>query len=207
MNARNPDGTYLTTEEVKAEALILMTAASDNSSAFFVPFIQNVTQDSRIYAKLMEEINSYEKDGKFSLPVPRIDEIQDLRYLTACIKETIRHSPSAPFIFPRMVSKGGLKVSGYFIPQDSEIGANPYIVHRDKDIFGDDAEVFRPERWIESEDREKLMDRYILTWGYGTRICMGKNIAEMIMRKLCLQVRPALWNLEDIANRLLDNSY
>lgn len=40
---------------------------------------------------------------------------------------------------------------------------NPYVVHRNKEIFGEDADIFRPERWFERE--EKTMNRYMLQVG------------------------------------------
>lgn len=35
------------------------------------------------------------------------------------------------------------------------IGANPWVIHRQKQIFGEDCETFRPERWLEG-DRAQL---------------------------------------------------
>lgn len=73
-------------------------------------------------------------------------------------------------------------------PEGTEIGANPYGIHRDKGVFGEDSDLFRPERWLEDPEKEKEMDRYILTWGYGIRICLGKNIALLETYKLMVQV-------------------
>ena len=49
-------------------------------------------------------------------------------------------------IMPRYVSKGGLNVNGQYIPEKTEMGANPYVIHRDTAVFGEDAHVFRPEK-------------------------------------------------------------
>ena len=51
---------------------------------------------------------------------------------------------------------------------------NPWLVHRDKKIFGEDAEDFRPERWLESEDQTRMLSKHIMTFGYGPRACLGK---------------------------------
>lgn len=37
---------------------------------------------------------------------------------------------------------------------------NPYVVHRSRQVFGEDADFFRPERWLEGD--EKIMNRYML---------------------------------------------
>ena len=188
LSATNADGSLMTIEEVKTEAFVLMVAAADTSSAFLGPFVNHVIQNPKVNAKLVQEIQAVESAGKLSSPVPTVDETNEMPFLIACVKETLRFSPSTPFILPRYVSHGGMEVNGYWVPEGTEIGANPYIVHRDTATFGEDAHLFRPERWLESEDRAKEMDRYILTWGYGTRICLGKNIAQMVIQKLCLQV-------------------
>lgn len=175
-------------EEIKTESFVLMVAAADTTSAFVSAFVNNIIQDADIYANLAREIHSFELAGKLSMPVATFDETNDMSYFMACIKETLRFSPSTPFILPRYVSKNGMNINGIWVPEGTEIGANPYVVHRDSATFGADAHLFRPERWLDNEERTKRMDRYILSWGYGARICLGKNVAQMITQKLCLQV-------------------
>jgi len=60
------------------------------------------------------------------------------------------------------------------------VGMNAHVVHRDKGVFGEDADLFRPERWLESEARNKEMEKYLLTFGAGSRTCVGKNISLMV---------------------------
>ena len=188
LKARNADGSLITIEEVKTECFVLMVAASDTTSAFICPFVNNICQDSRIYSKMIEEIDDFEKRNKLSSPVVKYDETNEMPYFMACVKETLRFSPSTPMIMPRYISKGGLTVNGQWIPEKTEMGSNPYVIHRDTTVFGEDADVFRPERWLGNEERAKEMEKYLQTFGYGTRTCLGKNIAQLETQKLCLQV-------------------
>ena len=165
-----------------------MVAASDTTSAFICPFVNNVCQDPRVYSNLVREIDTFEEQSKLSSPVATFDQTNDMPYFMACVKETLRFSPSTPMIMPRYISKGGLNINGQWIPEKTEVGANPYVVHRDTAIFGEDAHVFRPERWLGDKDKVKEMDKYMMTFGYGTRTCLGKNIAQLETQKLCLQV-------------------
>lgn len=51
---------------------------------------------------------------------------------------------------------------------------SPFVYQR-TDVYGSDAEVFRPERWIEANDEErKTMEKNLLTFGSGNRVCIGK---------------------------------
>lgn len=54
------------------------------------------------------------------------------------------------------------------------VGYSVYAMHRRKDIYGDDADDFRPERW----EGDALRD---IGWGYlpfnrGPRICLGREL-------------------------------
>ena len=109
-------------------------------------------------------------------------------YFKACHLEVTRFQLSTLMIIPRYVSEGGMDLYGLHAPAGAEIGANSYVIQRHKKVFGDDADVFRPERWMEDDARALHLEKHILTWRYGTRICLGKNIALMETYKLKSQV-------------------
>ena len=82
-----------------------------------------------------------------------------------------------------MVGKGGLELDGKYVPEGTEVTCNPWLVHRDRTVFGEDAEEFNPERWLESEERTKILTKYSATFGYGSRACLGKDIAMIELFK------------------------
>jgi cytochrome P450 len=88
---------------------------------------------------------------------------------------------------PRIVPSGGATIAGHHFPGGVTVGCNPAIIHRDRGVFGEDADVFRPERWLD-EKRAKEMDKAIITFGGGARTCIGKNISLMEMQKLTPQL-------------------
>ena len=169
-----------------------MVAASDTTAAFFCGFVRFVIETPGVYEKLVAEIDDFDKRGMLAHPVPLYEEIMKLPYFKACHLEVTRFYPSTPMIIPRYVSDGGMDLYGMHAPAGTEIGANPYVIQRDKGVFGEDACDFRPERWLESVEKATMMEKYILTWGYGTRICLGKNIALMETYKLMAQVSQAV---------------
>jgi cytochrome P450 len=80
------------------------------------------------------------------------------------IKEALRlHAPTC-FPFERIVPAEGTEVCGFYIPPGTVIGTMAPLMNLNKDVFGEDAESFRPERWLgQDPDRLKLMDRTFFT--------------------------------------------
>lgn len=78
--------------------------------------------------------------------------------------EALRIHPSTGLMFERYVPAGGVVLHDKFIPAGTTIGVNAWVFNRDKDIFGEDSDAFRPERWIDSKpERLKEMRRYMFT--------------------------------------------
>ena len=72
----------------------------------------------------------------------------------------------APTCFPleRVVPSEGLKVSGHYIPAKTIVGTMAPLMNMNKEVFGSDVDLFRPERWLEHDiERIKLMNRTFLT--------------------------------------------
>lgn len=112
------------------------------------------------------------------------DEAIALPYLQACIMEAMRLTPVIGISLPRTVPKEGVVVEGFQLSHGDVVGMNPWIVHRDKTLFGDDAEVFRPERYLEaSEDQRHAMEAMSLAFGGPSRSCPGRNLALLVLSK------------------------
>jgi cytochrome P450 len=110
------------------------------------------------------------------------DDAARLDYTQAAIKEAQRLYPVIGMSLPRRVPTGGVTIGGYHIPVGTTVGCNPVSLHRNPDIFGDDADSFDPGRWLDAGEG-KGMDRYNLTWGGGARTCPGRNLAQLILWK------------------------
>lgn len=116
------------------------------------------------------------------------DAVRLLPLTQASVREAQRLHPVIGMALPRRVPKGGMAVHGLSLPPGTTVGCNPVSLHRSRDIFGDDAEVFRPQRWLGGEGGEegdvRAMERYNLIWGGGARTCPGRHLAEMLVSKI-----------------------
>lgn len=165
-----------------------MSAALEGVAAFISPFVNNIIQHPSVYANLRAEISHAEKSGALSSPVVTYDETCRLPYFMACVYETLRHDAPAQTILPRYVSEPGIRAHGFWIPAATEMAASPYIIHRDKQIFGRDADEFKPERWTMNEKSNERMMKYGMWFGYGDRECPGKTFAHLEFQKLLVEI-------------------
>ena len=72
--------------------------------------------------------------------------------------------PGVAFPLERYVPPEGATICDIDLPGGTNVSVNPAVIHMNKDVFGEDAGQFRPERWIEaSPEQLKLMDRSFLS--------------------------------------------
>lgn len=199
LEARTEEDKPLDLEYIRAEVLLVLLAGADTTGTAFQALIHFLLTHPESYERMMQEIDEASRKGLIS-EIPQYNEVLDhLPFFVGCVKETMRLCPSAPNIFPRYVSEPGLELYGKFAPAGTEISCNPYIVHRDPALYGEDAEEFRPERWLDPE-RARLFNKYNFAFGYGSRVCLGRDIAMMELFKGPLQVRiPTKGNLGETA--------
>ncbi|GME34413.1 Cytochrome P450 [Neofusicoccum parvum] len=158
-------------------------AGSDTTSISLTSIIWNMLRTPRVTQRLRAEIEEKAACGELSDPIT-FAEAQKMPYLQAVIQEGLRMHPVFGISLWRQVPRGGAQLAGKFFPEGTVVGSNAWQIHANKSVFGDDADQFRPERWLEGKEKSVEMDRYFLTFGYGSRVCIGKNIAFLEMYKL-----------------------
>jgi cytochrome P450 len=173
---------------VVSALLVNMLAGSDTTASLLRSIVYHVLKNPQIHRKLQQEL----EEAKVQIPVP-YSEVSKLPYLSAVIRESSRINPGVAMMLERIVPEGGLELSdGTVLPPGVKVGMNAWVVHRDKIIYGQDADSFRPERWLREdgeveevyEERLANMKRHDLTYGAGKRGCLGKYVAILETYKL-----------------------
>lgn len=113
-------------------------------------FFYLVLNHPRVYTTLQAEIDSAQRRGELS-PIITYAEAQKLDYFQACLKEAMRMRPAVGLGIYRKVPPQGAEIGGRYYPGGTEVSVNGWVLHRDKSVFGDDVEVYRPERWFERD--------------------------------------------------------
>jgi cytochrome P450 len=142
------------------------------------------------YDRLRAEIDG----ASLSSPIVRDEEARALVYLQAVILEGIRMHPPVGGLLLKLTPPEGDTINGIFVPGGTEIASNTWGMLRNKDVFGQDAEFFRPERWLNiSEGKYTEMFRVAdLGFGSGRFKCLGRTIAMMELNKIFVEVRCCL---------------
>lgn len=184
----------LTRKELMAEVFLEMIAGSDSTAtAVRMTMLCLMTTPASLRA-LQHEIDAGVTAGRISSPVTDAEAYQ-LPYLQAVIKEGLRMFPPSTGHNYKEVPKGGSEIRGYYLPGGTQVGINIQQMMRDKGKFGPDADVFRPERWIEAakdEETYKEMAATVdLAFGHGKFQCLGKVIAAMELNKVFVEVSPS----------------
>ncbi|KAG7042730.1 benzoate 4-monooxygenase cytochrome p450 [Colletotrichum scovillei] len=169
--------------------LLNLIAGADTTAITMRALFYYCLKNPRIWKRLEAEvIANIPSDKPASHSAARA-----LPYLEAVCRETTRYHPAVSMTMERIVPEGGLALpDGSVVPGGSLVGMNPYIVGRNKSVYGEDADEFRPERWLrqeaEGEDAYKLRMRQWnaadITFGGGSRICLGRNLSQMEVYKV-----------------------
>ncbi|CZR65017.1 related to pisatin demethylase (cytochrome P450) [Phialocephala subalpina] len=175
----------LNQEDAESETLLQVMAGSDTTAGGIRGIFLYILMHPRVMSKLRAEISS----STISSPIQEA-EAKKMPYLQAIIKEGLRIFPPLVGLMSKAVPPEGDVINGLFVPGGTKIGYGSYGIFRDKNAWGQDADVFRPERWIEeSPGRLKEMESTLeLVFSYGKYQCLGKNIAMMELNKVFVEL-------------------
>ncbi|KAL9059452.1 MAG: hypothetical protein Q9162_001150 [Coniocarpon cinnabarinum] len=128
-------------------------AGSDTTAASTRALLYWVLKHPECETRLINEILEARASGNLS-NIAKREEAENLPYFMACLWEALRFHPQPGLVMPRVVPAGGLDVNGHFLPRETVVGCSPWVLHKNKDIFGPDAEHFNPDRWLKGDASE-----------------------------------------------------
>jgi benzoate 4-monooxygenase len=177
---RDEKGEPLGVEELTAEALTQLIAGSDTTSNTSCALLFYVAKTPGVLQKLQAELDAAIPDDA---NVPTYEMVRNLPYLEAVINETMRMHSTSGIGLPRQIpyDSQGVTLRGYYFPPGTVLSVPTWTIHHSKEIWGPDADEFRPERWENTTARQK---NAFIPFSYGPRACVGRNVAEMEMKMI-----------------------
>ncbi|KAF3761754.1 hypothetical protein M406DRAFT_50315 [Cryphonectria parasitica EP155] len=186
---------FMTDTLVQTMAVSMAFAGSETTAISLGAVFYYLLRSPSAMQRLRAEIDDAGRRGLFQdrqTGLVTWHESQRLEYLDAVVKEAFRMHPAPGLPLERIVPPQGAEIAGRFIPGGTIVGCSAWVIHRNKEIFGQDAHVFRPERWLVDEAKDKAseearikeMTGTMLQFGMGSRTCIGKNISLMEIYKL-----------------------
>ncbi|CAI5440671.1 unnamed protein product [Caenorhabditis angaria] len=160
----------LSMDEIIAQCFVFIVAGFDTTALSLAFSTWLLTRNPEKMRKAQEEIDEICTDANISF-----DQIAKLKYLDNVAKEALRLYPLAGLAVSRKCMKS-TEVCGIRIEKDTNIQVDTWSVHYDKQIWGEDSNEFRPERW---NDQQMKNGANYLPFGFGPRQCIGMRLAMM----------------------------
>ncbi|KAF0556428.1 cytochrome P450 [Gigaspora margarita] len=161
-------GNGYTMKDLRDE-LTAIFSAGHNTTAFALSAVfYNLAKHPEIQKKAREEAIQVLGD---SSKIPTSENIKDLKYIKAIIKESLRLYPAVAMLPFRKVLKPLRFNQDIVIPKGTNLSLNIWQVHKNSNFWSDE---FVPERFINQDDRENW-----IPFSSGHRNCIGQNFSIM----------------------------
>lgn len=180
--------------DVTTELWATIWQASDTTAIALTSIFYHLHKSPRTLTRLLEEIDGAFEKGLLSYPV-RFNDAIKLPYLHAVVMESMRIHSSLGTGLPRLVPSEGAEICGRHFAGGYEVVMNAMAVQFDHGVFGWDAETFVPERWLRPENDPVRMEKSMLQFGYGPRMCAGRHVSVYSCSRCLLMTN-------DIANQV-----
>jgi cytochrome P450 len=178
--ARNTDGSQMSSKQVRDNLMSIILAGHETTAAQLAWAFQLLAHDPIAQDTLAGEIDS-----------DRGEE-----YLTASIREVLRHRPVFLFAIPRTV-KQPIDIGGRTYGPPAQLLGCIYLMHHDARFYPE-PQKFRPERFLQVSPATGAWR----PWGGGRKRCPGLHLATLEMKVVLrtvltsMTVRPAARDIE-----------
>ncbi|GMR42785.1 hypothetical protein PMAYCL1PPCAC_12980, partial [Pristionchus mayeri] len=176
----------LTVDEVVMQIVIFILAGFDTTSNALAYTVWMLANHPEVMKKCQEEIDECCREESISY-----EDLNQLKYVEATCKETLRLIPMGSISNSR-TCMNSTNVCGIDIEKGTWIEVDAYSFHIDKEIWGEDAEEFKPERWQDPSFR--IPQHAFAAFGGGPRICIGMRLG-MMEEKLALAHLLRKWSV------------
>lgn len=190
-------GESLSDDNIKAQCITFLVAGHETTSGLLSFATYYLMKNPAFLARAQAEVDRVL--GSDLTRHPTYEEIHSLDFIQMVLEETLRLWPTAPAFTRGPRHAPGEVIGGkYFIPHGEGCQIVLTAVHRDRRVWGDDAEEFNPERFT-AEAKAGRPEATYFPFGTGARACIGRQFA-LQEAKLVLGMLLQRYDLVDSEN-------
>nr|XP_046165682.1 1,25-dihydroxyvitamin D(3) 24-hydroxylase, mitochondrial-like [Oncorhynchus gorbuscha] len=172
---------HLSKKELYAAITELQIGGVETTANSMLWAIFNLSRNPCVQKKLLQEIREVLPASQ----TPSAKHLQRMPYIKACLKESMRLSPSVPFT-SRTLDKDTV-LGDYSIPKGTVLMINSHAQGANEEYFHDSSR-FKPERWL--KESSTINPFAHVPFGVGKRMCIGRRLAELQLQlALCWVIR------------------
>ncbi|KAJ7962246.1 putative Cytochrome P450 [Quillaja saponaria] len=167
--------------------LNFLIAGKDTSAGtlswFFYMLCKNPLVQEKVAQEVKDVTGSQETEANIDEFMARITDaaLEQMHYLHAALTETLRLYPAVP-VDGRAAEADDILPDGYRLKNGDGVYYISYAMGRMTYIWGDDAEEYRPERWLNNGIFQPESPFKFIAFHGGPRICLGKDFAYRQMK-------------------------
>lgn len=167
-----------TDEELVNQMMTFLVAGHETTATAMIWGMYLLCKHPEVQQKLREEVRA---------KLPSLDqditpaELDDCQYLQATCKEILRLW--APVSLTLREADCDTSINGQFVPKGMTIILAPWAINTSKQLWGEDAQEFKPERWLDADGKANNKggadsNFSFLTFLHGPRSCIGQKFAQ-----------------------------
>lgn len=181
LGSAHDDGTPLSDQELRDAVLTLLAAGHDTTSLALAWALEQIVPRPDVVGAITHELREVTGGG-----LPRAEHLEQLSYLDAAIRESMRVRTILPFVVRKTTAP--FTAGGREYPAGVLLCPCNHLVHRRADLYPEPAK-FRPERFLE----RRYAGHEWFPFGGGNRVCLGMAFAlyemKVVLSTIFTQVR------------------
>ncbi|WOK94657.1 Cytochrome P450 [Canna indica] len=167
---------FISDETIKSVVTDMYAAGMDSTHIAIEWAMAELMRNPKAMKKLQDEVRGAKANSEQMITE---DDLSNMDYLRAVIKESMRLHPPGPLLVPRELTEE-TTIEGFRIPKGTRTFINVWAIGRDSKIWKD-PEEFRPERFLGSSIDYRGQHFELTPFGAGRRICPGIGFAAAVV--------------------------